>query len=84
MHRWSGWPGAWCLDCGADNPIECCIMAGHGDNCTRPGCHPGPCMFPGRGLFDPYRKTPLSEEDIALKKSLIEKRRKEQDDRRTD
>lgn len=21
-HRWSGWPGAWCLDCGADDPME--------------------------------------------------------------
>jgi hypothetical protein len=21
-HSWSGWPGAWCLDCGADDPYE--------------------------------------------------------------
>jgi hypothetical protein len=21
-HRWSGWPGAWCLDCGCDDPNE--------------------------------------------------------------
>jgi hypothetical protein len=21
-HRWSGWPGAWCLDCGCDDPYE--------------------------------------------------------------
>jgi hypothetical protein len=21
-HRWSGWPGAWCLDCGAPDPFE--------------------------------------------------------------
>jgi hypothetical protein len=21
-HRWSGWPGAWCLDCGAPDPRE--------------------------------------------------------------
>lgn len=21
-HRWSGWPGAWCLDCGCGDPIE--------------------------------------------------------------
>jgi hypothetical protein len=20
--RWSGWPGAWCLDCGRDDPRE--------------------------------------------------------------
>jgi len=21
-HRWSGWPGAICLDCGSENPME--------------------------------------------------------------
>lgn len=21
-HRWSGWPGAWCLDCGTADPFE--------------------------------------------------------------
>lgn len=26
-HRWSGWPGAWCLDCGIDDPGEVCIVA---------------------------------------------------------
>lgn len=25
VHRWSGWPGAWCLDCGADDANEICI-----------------------------------------------------------
>lgn len=25
MHRWSGWPGAWCLDCGRDDPYETAI-----------------------------------------------------------
>lgn len=24
-HRWSGWPGAWCLDCGAPDPTELCL-----------------------------------------------------------
>jgi hypothetical protein len=27
-HRWSGWPGAYCLDCGAEDPIEVCIADG--------------------------------------------------------
>jgi hypothetical protein len=27
-HRWSGWPGAWCLDCGVHDPAEAC-MAEH-------------------------------------------------------
>ena len=22
VHRWSGWPGAWCLDCGCEDPYE--------------------------------------------------------------
>lgn len=21
-HHWSGWPGAYCLDCGCDDPLE--------------------------------------------------------------
>lgn len=24
-HRWSGWPGAWCLDCGAQDEREVCV-----------------------------------------------------------
>jgi hypothetical protein len=29
-HRWSGWPGAWCLDCGAGDQTERCA-ATHSD-----------------------------------------------------
>lgn len=29
QHRWSGWPGAFCLDCGEPDPAEQCI--GDGD-----------------------------------------------------
>lgn len=59
-HRWSGWPGAWCLDCGMGDPFEECL--------AEPGCVccPGqtepckvvcpPCPCPGEGKFDPYRK----------------------------
>ena len=28
LHRWSGWPGAFCLRCGAEDPREVCL----GDN----------------------------------------------------
>lgn len=28
-HRWSGWPGAICLDCGIEDPTECCLA----ENC---------------------------------------------------
>lgn len=24
-HRWSGWPGAYCLDCGAEDQNEVCL-----------------------------------------------------------
>ncbi len=24
-HRWSGWPGAWCLDCGVEDRGELCL-----------------------------------------------------------
>jgi hypothetical protein len=24
-HRWSGWPGAWCLECHAEDPNELCL-----------------------------------------------------------
>lgn len=27
-HRWSGWPGAWCLDCGCDDPYEIALADG--------------------------------------------------------
>ena len=27
-HRWSGWPGAWCLDCGRDDPYETALADG--------------------------------------------------------
>lgn len=27
-HRWSGWPGAWCLDCGIADPAEECLAHG--------------------------------------------------------
>ena len=30
-HRWSGWPGAWCLDCGISDPIEQCVADGDAD-----------------------------------------------------
>lgn len=59
-HRWSGWPGAWCLDCGIEDPSETCIA-------TNPECacanQSGPCQVvcppcpgPGTGSFDPYKK----------------------------
>lgn len=42
-HRWSGWPGAYCLDCGAKDPREIAMADGsiyfdcnRGEECTCP------------------------------------------------
>lgn len=69
-HRWSGWPGAWCLDCGAEDANELCLamhdtaiecVEGH-SMCTEhaaavcPEHRNGPCLSPGARLADPYRE----------------------------
>ena len=59
-HRWSGWPGAWCLDCGQADLAEPCI-ANHPDGCTLPECAPGPCRDAGSGRHDPYMAKRLSD-----------------------
>jgi hypothetical protein len=28
-HRWSGWPGAYCLDCGCGDPFEVALAEGN-------------------------------------------------------
>jgi hypothetical protein len=53
-HRWSGWPGAWCLDCGIEDPREICLADGHDDDCQLSGCTPGDCLEPGSKRHDPY------------------------------
>ena len=68
-HRWSGWPGAWCLDCGIEDQTEQCLAdhsvileCVHGHIMCEDD-HPmricdvhvnGPCYHPGEGLADPY------------------------------
>lgn len=66
-HKWSGWPGAWCLDCGVEDQLEICL----GDSCPHspypvppgepeiPPCpvhKNGPCLQKGKDLFNPYVK----------------------------
>jgi hypothetical protein len=64
QHRWSGWLGAWCLDCGAEDQREICLAGACGtrhtfdadDECWRPPIHENaPCECPGAGHADPYR-----------------------------
>ena len=31
-HKWSGWPGAVCLNCGIDDPAEQALADGHYEN----------------------------------------------------
>jgi len=37
-HRWSGFPGAWCLDCGEYSAAEACIAAGDGPDPVCENC----------------------------------------------
>jgi hypothetical protein len=51
-HRWSGWPGAWCLDCGIEDQNEI-FLAVHGyfdfgEN------HNPLCPEPGSNRCNPY------------------------------
>jgi hypothetical protein len=64
-HRWSGWPGAWCLDCGCEDPREIALAEGIDINVitsenfrTLYKDHPGidPCKEPGSRRHDPYGK----------------------------
>lgn len=43
-HKWSGWPGAWCLDCGIGDKDELCVAQGHDPNeCNDPTHRNGSC-----------------------------------------
>jgi hypothetical protein len=63
-HRWSGWPGAWCLDCGAEDPVEVALAEGNFQEVTDdsemgfhyefPGVVVTECPEPGSKRFDPY------------------------------
>lgn len=65
-HRWSGWPGAWCLDCGAEDPIEAAFAEGNfievpddsemGFHYEFPKVALEECKEPGSKRFDPYRR----------------------------
>jgi hypothetical protein len=52
-HRWSGWPGAWCLDCGVPDPREEALADGKDDEPIDPKLMECPC--PGANLYNPYK-----------------------------
>lgn len=43
-HRWSGWPGAYCMYCFIEDPREICLADGHELDCTK--CMVLPCSIP--------------------------------------
>lgn len=51
-HRWSGWPGAWCLDCGCEDPREISICLGEHVPKDHPGWHD--CKEANSRRCDPY------------------------------
>lgn len=62
-HRWSGWPGAWCLDCGCEDRHEIAIADGafevSDDGKTiiiAPEYKNGECPEPGSNRHNPYGK----------------------------
>lgn len=65
-HNWSGFPGAWCLNCGAECWTEICVgtcdvapldIEGYPDpgQCPVHGNQP-PCPEPGSNRNNPYIK----------------------------
>jgi hypothetical protein len=61
-HRWSGWPGAWCLDCGAEDARELCI-ADHMDGLFCADCGEVGCLVDGHHLVEcaEHRNEPCPE-----------------------
>lgn len=63
-HRQSGWPGAWCLDCGIEDPTEIALANGNyvevpddsemGFHFEFPNVVVPVCPCPGKGYHDPY------------------------------
>lgn len=62
-HRWSGWPGAWCLDCGCDDPREIALANGdfdvdkNGMPDIKVSAERMECKEPGSNRSNPYTRT---------------------------
>jgi hypothetical protein len=66
-HRWSGWPGAWCLDCGTEDQHEIAFAEGNfvkvddpntllGFRYEFPNVKITECPEPGSNRYNPYHK----------------------------
>jgi hypothetical protein len=61
-HRWSGWPGAWCLDCGREDPMEVALAEGRCDAdgnviLTPDDLAAMECVEPGSNRHNPYTRS---------------------------
>lgn len=66
LHRWSGWPGAWCLDCGCEDIVESAVCDSDWDFEKDPlpekyWVHESqqPCKKPNSNEYNPYYKKDL-------------------------
>jgi len=57
-HNWSGWPGAWCLDCGQEDPDELVEAGSKEDEVITLRRE---CPEPGSNRHNPYVKVPKEE-----------------------
>jgi hypothetical protein len=66
-HRWSGWPGAWCQDCGtSDMREECLAKDGHDIPCGLVECQNLPCRYPNTYIHDQAAAHDPAKRKIAL------------------
>lgn len=74
QHRWSGWPGAYCLNCRSEDPMEDAIVC---RDCTV-HCAPGDGVTDDvycelhTAWFHAMRNCPPAPEDVAIVNALIE------------
>lgn len=68
-HRWSGWPGAWCLDCGCEDPREIALAGDDyevdvdGMPLIKVTAEEMECKEPGSNRHNPYDKKELPTAD---------------------
>ena len=70
VHRWSGWPGAYCLNCGTEDPMESAISC---PDCYIPVCEEDQTERPDWKLcpehqrwFNTHKTCPPSEPANAI------------------
>jgi len=74
QHRWSGWPGAWCLDCGLEDQLELALADGVYCPVENKWSDPkrkeeairlmAECPEPGSKKHDPYANLTAGRKDV--------------------